>query len=180
MSKVWSALSIITLNLLAQISQIRYRWNPWIKSSFNASYDVILRHMRFSANLIKNLQKAFQVTQIVWFPWNLTHRIFRPSSTKVIMWIFFYFASVCPQQPIKLSGDTPNRKWGHISATVWCFDFKLLTQTHDPFFERPNNFGDLWPWWPLTILLWTFSLIPVLTDTLRHPSTFAKGLCAFA
>ena len=61
------------------------------QDEFNKSYDVILRHMRFSAifNFIKNLQKAMQVTKIVRFPRDLTHRIFRPSRTKVIMWIFF-------------------------------------------------------------------------------------------
>ena len=43
-----------------------------------------------------------------------------------------------------LTATTPNRTWGHISATIWSFDVKLLTHTQDPFFKRPNNFCDLW------------------------------------
>jgi len=106
---------LITLEPFIQISQMRYRWNPWMKTSSWRH----LRHLGFSAiwNISKNFKKAFQVTQIVWFPRELTSRIFRPSLMKSIVCTFEYRFCL----PV-----TANQIWrGHAKQEVRpyrCFD----------------------------------------------------------
>ena len=50
------------------------------QAKFNAPYDVVLRHDRFSAILVyvKNLKNATSITKLVQSSRNLAHMIFRP------------------------------------------------------------------------------------------------------
>ena len=57
---------------------------------FNAAYDVILHHDRFSAIVVyvKNIQNTSSSTDFVQSSRNLAQLMFRPSPTKVIEQIF--------------------------------------------------------------------------------------------
>ena len=59
-------------------------------ADFNAPYDVIMRHNRFSAifDFVESAKKVSQVAIFDWFSWKSTQTIFRPIRTKVIEWIF--------------------------------------------------------------------------------------------
>ena len=79
------------------------------------------RHLGLPAilNYIKNLQKALQVTQIVWFPRDLTHRIFRPSLTKAIMCNIL----ICFHLPV-----AANQTWHqHAKQDMWPYLCNGLT-----------------------------------------------------
>ena len=59
-------------------------------ADFNAPYDVIMRHNRFSAifDFVESAKKVSRVAIFDWFSWKSTQTIFRPIRTKVIEWIF--------------------------------------------------------------------------------------------
>ena len=54
-------------------------------ADFNAPYDVIMRHNRFSAifDFVESAKKVSRVAIFDWFSWKSTETIFRPIRTKV-------------------------------------------------------------------------------------------------
>jgi len=93
---------VISLDPLVHISQMRYCWNPWI----------IL-------NFIKILQKAFQVTQIVWFPQDLTLQ------TKPHKSYHVYFLILLPFGCSSQSNSAPTRQTGSEAISLRCIDVSM-------------------------------------------------------
>ena len=82
-----------------------------------------LSHLGFSAILkyIKNLQKALKVTQIVCFPQDLTHRIFRPSHKSYHL----DFLNLLPFNRSSQSILAPTRQTGSEAISLWCIDVSM-------------------------------------------------------
>ena len=77
----------------------------------------IVRHFEFYQ---KPSKKAFQVKQIVWFPQDLTHRIFRPSLTKAIIWILKF----CFRLPVA-ANQIQTRQTGREPISLRCIDVSM-------------------------------------------------------
>ena len=44
-----------------------------------------------------------------------------------------------------MEAKSPNRKWGHNSATLWCIKTKLGSWTRDPVLRKSQTFSLVWP-----------------------------------